>query len=278
MSWDTLTPSPPAGSQAPAGPHHATHETGGTDAIAALSGGVITSGTIADARLSSNVALKNIDNGFAVDQTIQASGAARLNLIDTSQPLDGKTIRLVNASGLLNVRVVDDAQAVVLSTPLSLNRQGDASVGRDLMVTRNLIVNGATFYEVGTWTPTLISSGGGVPTYNTQTGRFIRTGNFIQASFFITLATLGTLAAGTLTVGNLPFPVQALAPGGTPQMLIFNAFVTNWIYVYSIALAGSSTSLLRGTKAAGTSNVLDVTVADITGVATFAGGIIYGKD
>jgi hypothetical protein len=50
----------PTGPQGPAGtiePHHATHETGGTDAIAALAATVITSGILADARLSTNVLL-----------------------------------------------------------------------------------------------------------------------------------------------------------------------------------------------------------------------------
>lgn len=52
------------------GAHKSTHETGGTDAIAALSGVVITTGTVADARLSSNVPLKNAANTFTADQTI----------------------------------------------------------------------------------------------------------------------------------------------------------------------------------------------------------------
>jgi len=54
---------------APAG-HHATHETGGTDQITALAGNVITSGTIADARLTNNVPLKNAANVFSANQRI----------------------------------------------------------------------------------------------------------------------------------------------------------------------------------------------------------------
>src|SRR5580765_4417098 len=55
--------SPTAGGGAPAA-HHATHETGGSDAIAALSGAVLTSGTLPDARLSANVPLLNASNVF----------------------------------------------------------------------------------------------------------------------------------------------------------------------------------------------------------------------
>jgi hypothetical protein len=63
-------PQGPAGTPGGTTPHHVTHETGGTDAIVALSGGVITTGTVADARLSSNVALKNIDNNFLTSQVV----------------------------------------------------------------------------------------------------------------------------------------------------------------------------------------------------------------
>lgn len=57
--------------------HHTTHETGGTDVITSISGAIITSGTIADARLSTNVALKNIDNNFSSGQTVQGNIVVR---------------------------------------------------------------------------------------------------------------------------------------------------------------------------------------------------------
>lgn len=62
--------SPPAGGGAPAA-HHATHETGGSDAITALSGAVLTSGTVSDARLSANVPLKPSANVFTTTQEVQ---------------------------------------------------------------------------------------------------------------------------------------------------------------------------------------------------------------
>lgn len=54
----------------------------------------ISSGTLADARLSSNVALKNAANTFAANQTISLSGEARLDLNCT----DGRSVRFVSNS------------------------------------------------------------------------------------------------------------------------------------------------------------------------------------
>jgi hypothetical protein len=112
MGWETLTPGPagPMGPQGPAaGPHHATHETGGADAITALSGGVITSGTVADARLSANVPLLNQANVFtAVVQQITGNNPD-LRLWDSSQPVDGRLFRILSSGGLIYFQAVNDA-------------------------------------------------------------------------------------------------------------------------------------------------------------------------
>lgn len=51
--------------------------------LTTLNGSNISSGTVADARLSSNVALKNTDNSFSANQTISKS-SARFNLTNTA--------------------------------------------------------------------------------------------------------------------------------------------------------------------------------------------------
>jgi hypothetical protein len=70
----------PQGIQGPAGPsgavpHHATHDTGGNDAIAALSADVLTTGTIPNARLNANVA---VTGSVAIGTIPAQSGAVRL--------------------------------------------------------------------------------------------------------------------------------------------------------------------------------------------------------
>lgn len=54
------------------------------------------------------------------------------------------------------------------------------------------------------FTPTIISSGGGTPTYTTQVARYRRFLGLVQITGRITLATFGSLAAGTITIGGLP--------------------------------------------------------------------------
>lgn len=75
------------------GPHHLTHEPGGSDAIVNLNGAVITTGTVADARLSANVALKNVANVFTADQTVNgvvvATGGLGSTPLNASQLTSG---------------------------------------------------------------------------------------------------------------------------------------------------------------------------------------------
>jgi hypothetical protein len=54
------------------------------------------------------------------------------------------------------------------------------------------------------FTPTIISSGGGTPTYSLQVGRWRRVNGWVEITGQITLATFGTLAAGSITIGGLP--------------------------------------------------------------------------
>ena len=54
-AWESYSGAGGSGSGGPPAPHHATHETGGSDAIVALAASVLTSGTIASARLPPRV-------------------------------------------------------------------------------------------------------------------------------------------------------------------------------------------------------------------------------
>jgi hypothetical protein len=66
-------------------------------------------------------------------------------------------------------------------------------------------------YVEGTWTPTLVSTGGGAPAYTLQVGSYERIGRQVTTRFTLSLSGAGTLAAGTLTVGGLPITATATA-------------------------------------------------------------------
>jgi hypothetical protein len=55
------------------------------------------------------------------------------------------------------------------------------------------------------WTPVLQSSGG-TPIYTTQKGSWAKAGQIVTLSCRITLSSKGSLGAGTLLIGGLPFP------------------------------------------------------------------------
>jgi hypothetical protein len=105
------------GSGSGGGLHHVTHELGGTDVVH-LDGSQIVSGTIPDVRLSSNVALKNINNNFSVGQTFQTfTGVSGNNslffLNDITGPTDAKYWRILQSSdGILYFQALNDAQTI----------------------------------------------------------------------------------------------------------------------------------------------------------------------
>jgi hypothetical protein len=132
-----------------ASPHHTTHETGGTDAITSLSGAVITSGTINDARLSSNIPLKDASNVFTATQLVPSllvkhANNPRVAWRDDSQGVDAKTFEARNNAGVLYISAVNDAQSAVVNDAFKIDRNGTCWIG-------NAIYEGGRSTPIGYW-------------------------------------------------------------------------------------------------------------------------------
>jgi hypothetical protein len=97
---------------------------------AAYNAGDVTSGTLSDARLSTNVALENVINIFTADQKIEKAGPI-ITINDTSQPVDLRKFRIFSTAQRLTFDASTDAETSQIS-PLVLFRTGDVYVGRDL--------------------------------------------------------------------------------------------------------------------------------------------------
>jgi hypothetical protein len=70
--------------------------------------------------------------------------------------------------------------------------------------TPNADANTLDDYEEGTWTPTLVSTGGGAPSYSTREGRYYKIGGIVYVFGIIQIS--GTLPAGNYTrIQGLPF-------------------------------------------------------------------------
>lgn len=116
-------------------------------------------------------------------------------------------------------------------------------------------------YLQGTWAPTLVSSGGGTPTYTLQQGIYTQIGNRVFFSVNLVLATLGTLAAGSLTITGLPTAAaasvalacafQTLTAGSITSVaaVTMNASTSITLYLFNAgSLAALDQANLQGTS------------------------------
>jgi hypothetical protein len=127
-------------------------------------------------------------------------------------------------------------------------------------------VDGAD-YSTGTFTPTLVSSGGGVPTYTGTTGYYVTLGNLVIIELRLAITAFNTLAAGTLTIESLPFACNAAAHG-TVTIPFWGPTNTALSSLTGYVFAGTQKVLLNYVLAAGsTTGNTQLTKADIT--ATF---------
>ena len=201
---------PGGGGTAPA-PHHVTHEPGGADALTQLDAGIITTGTLADARLSPNVALRNAFNIFTQGQEV-AVATPVINLRDTSAPVNARRFRVLNENQFLYLQATDDAIAA---------SHGYARVSRNgaLYSTDVITANGA-FYErgrpqaVGDWQDVPYSAANftasGGASFNVTAGqlalnRYTLIGKTMIWSLFINGASIS---------GATPAELYVKAPGG----------------------------------------------------------------
>jgi hypothetical protein len=112
------------------GLHHATHEPGGSDPLAALSASALTTGTVPDARLSANVPLKNTQNTFTTNQIVNAPNPT-LIFTDTAAPADARVIYVANTGQRFAMAATKDDYTGGVGI-LTVNRAGDVYAGRDI--------------------------------------------------------------------------------------------------------------------------------------------------
>lgn len=238
--------------------HHATHETGGSDAIAALSGAVLTSGTLPDARLSANVPLLAAQNVFT--GAIQELGAA-VRVRNATPPANSRLWQAVTKTdGQFGVTALDDAGTPVTAA-LTVSRTGSLTVFGDVTEKNRLTplghwitvpYNAASFHsEAGTWT---VPSGAvGVNAYTligktmiwsvqinaatlTAPGLYL----YLDMPAGLVLIQVSPLPAATATEGT-GAPVDALVMAYGGSVAVRKASNTPWLagasnYVYFTAI------------------------------------------
>jgi hypothetical protein len=174
--------------------------------------GQVPSVPIADASLSPNVALKNIDNGF-VPQTLGASTTIRGNggalyLTDPAAALDKKNWRFFSTGPVLYLQGLNDAInnsdagiAITRNGPLSLFY---GQLAFPALQNPSADPNTLDDYEEGTWTAIDASGAGLVLTANN--GVYVKNGQIVTVGVSISFP---TTANGALAqIGGLPFPIK----------------------------------------------------------------------
>jgi hypothetical protein len=147
-------------------------------------GGVLTGGATAAGHVLAQTA------GVVGFTTESWAGANRGSRLDFETVLTGGSVRAPRAR-------IDGA--------------GNLAILQQGLVLPNINVAGNVldWYEEGIFTPTLTSSGGGTPVYTTQYAHFDRVGRTVHFIVNLQISGLGTLAAGTISIGGLPYPADA---------------------------------------------------------------------
>lgn len=124
------------------------------------------------------------------------------------------------------------------------------------------------------FTPTIISGGGGTPTYSVQVGRYVKIGKFVSAYGKVTLATKGTLAAGIVSIGGLPVATENTANADASVVIGAYGLTTSVVSLFGTMAPGTTTISLQINTAAATSGT-NMTVADMSGTTTFTFAVQY---
>lgn len=194
--------------------------TGDGSGLTNLNGTNIATGTVPDARLSANVALRNANNTFTAPKQQVSAGTPRVQWIDTAQPADQKAFEIVNSSQVFAIQALNDAQNAV-SGSVWLTRAGVLTLGNGKLnfpTTMNASADPNTLddYREGSFTPFIGSTGGqSGQVYAAQVGRYVKVGQKVSTWGWVALSVLGTMQFDLIMGG---FPFTSLAVGGPPYL------------------------------------------------------------
>ena len=134
------------------------------------------------------------------------------NLTAASTPLAGtEVLPIVKSGATVKVSVADltAGRAVATAGGSFTDNITQSTAAKGVNFTANTSAAGMTsqllnWYEEGTWTPAVTSSGGTITTVSGNVGRYTRVGRSITCVFNFTIANNGT-GSGALFVTGLPF-------------------------------------------------------------------------
>jgi hypothetical protein len=268
--------------------HHATHETGGADAITALDAAVLTSGTLPDTRLPANVARRDQANTFVVEQTISAvrptlvladpatatTRKSRVLQAVTTEPRTDLTANLYyDGTNWLRDDTSVPGVAVALTQTTWRLRQASGGTPPTLADRLRLDMNTGQLFErgrtvaMGEWTAVSYASGnftapqGGTWTVNSSALIYTYTviGGTLLVNLSIGDATLSGVSASTVQYLRIALPVGFTVQGyarAIARLVIAGTAELAWL---NVATSGTGIEIYRtgyGYYPAGSSTIL----------------------
>ena len=129
--------------------------------------------------------------------------------------------------------------------------------------------------SIGTFTPTLVSAGGGTPVYSNQIGLALRVGKAVPFYVRVTLTSVGTLAAGGLTIAGLPLTSNNTANSQAPCFVgFFNGLTSTAVFMNAFVNVNATTITLNILTAAAT-GVSQLNQTDISNTFDIIVGGVY---
>jgi hypothetical protein len=111
-------------------------------------------------------------------------------------------------------------------------------------------------YEEGTWTPSLIFSGGSTGiTYTTQAGKYVKIGSKVSVNCYVVLSNKGS-STGTARIDGLPFTVPNAAGNYSPATIVLDGAITYTGQAQGFANINSTSVALGNVTEAGTATAL----------------------
>ena len=263
-------------------PHHTRHEPGGSDAITALAGEVITTGTVADARLSANVALKNIDNNFVAqtlaDGTTIAGNNHYLGFRSNPAGVDQKNWRMLQyGDGMFRLEALNDALSAV-TADFYFRRDGTFQSNKIQATTlfygpnyqfpaasvpnRTVDPNTLDDYQEQTFLPVISGDSGAGVVYGFRNGIAVKIGGMVYISGGLNLSSKGTWT-GNVYLSGFPWACSNIANTGG-LISYFSGLLTSVTQLTLVMVPNAPYGVLHFVPAAGATGVTALTFANIT--------------
>lgn len=200
-------------------------------------------------------------------------------LTGASTPLAGtEVLPIVQSGSTKKVSVADltAGRAVAMAGGSFTDNYTQGTAGKGVNFTANTPAAGMTsqlfnWYEVGAWTATLVSSGGGSVTM-TSSAKYIRLGNLVFVSVEAYGVSTTGLSAGNLTITGLPFACSA----GSTAIAYFNiAGATSASAGSVVAYASGSTTINLFKSESTSQDVSSLAVSDLNASITIRFNGVY---